>query len=146
MDEITQQILINLVTGYVTKVSLINFFKKPFQKKPKLENDLKTAKTPADFEKVFQEAIGIIDALSGSGSIEVDSDILEAVRGIRFDHQNGKVEIVGSTLSAPLLQTGGIGEGQTEIVNSTLKSKGTKISMCGNGKIMIKGDAQIKQS
>ncbi len=126
--------------------TVINLFKRAFQNNPKLENDLKAAKTPADFERIFQEAIGVIDALAGSGSIEIDNNSLEALRGIRFNHQNGKVAIVSSTLSAPLLQTGGTGSGQTEIIDSILKSQGTKITVPKCGKIKISGDSQIFQS
>ena len=149
MNEVTQQILISLFTGYVTNISLSTvktLFKRAFQHKPKLENDLKAAKTPADFERIFKEAIGVIDALAGSGSIEIENYPLEALRGIRFDHQNGKVAIVRSALTAPLLQTGGKGSGQTEIIDSTLKSQGTQITAAGSSKIKISGDAQIFQS
>ncbi|NGX32151.1 MAG: hypothetical protein K1060chlam4_00192 [Candidatus Anoxychlamydiales bacterium] len=146
MEEITKQILISIFANYVTKIPLINLFKKAFQKKPKLENDLKAAKTSVDFERVFQETIGVIDAVAGSGVIEVDRSSLDALRNIRFDHQNGKVVIASSTLSAPLLQTGGSGQGQTDIVDSTLTSQGTKITIPCKAKITIKGDAQLKQN
>ncbi len=149
MEENTRQLLISLLAGYITKInlkSILNIFQKAFQKKPELETELKTAKTPSDFERVFREAVGVIDALAGSGSIEIDNSSLEALRGIRFNHQNGNVTIAGSKLSAPLLQTGGTGSGQTEITNSMLKSQGTQISAIGSAKINIKGDAKISQS
>lgn len=71
---------------------------------------------------------------------------MDALRGIRFDHENGIVIIQGSTLKAPKLQTGGTGRGETNISGSNLKSQGTEIKIGKNAKIVIKGNAQIKQS
>jgi len=149
MDPTTIQILMSLATNYFsqfTAPTIQNFFKKVFQTRPALEIDLKNAKTNEDFEKVFHEAVGIIDAQAGTGSIEVDQGFLEALRGIRFDHQDGFVTIAESRIHAPLLQTGGTGIGQTEINGSVLRSQGTQMSIGKNAKIKISGNAQIRQS
>jgi hypothetical protein len=149
MDPTTAQILVSLATNYFTQFTaptIQNFFQRVFQIKPALENDLKNAKTNADFEKVFNEAVGVIDAHAGTGSIDVDQSFLNALRGIRFDHQNGYVNISGSRIHAPLLQTGGTGNGQTEISGSVLKSRGTQIDVGKNAQIKITGNAQIRQS
>ncbi|HBB37856.1 MAG: hypothetical protein UV82_C0005G0005 [Candidatus Magasanikbacteria bacterium GW2011_GWD2_43_18] len=149
MDPTTAQILVSLATNYFTHFTaptIQKLFQRVFQLKPDLENVLKNAKTNEDFEKVFREAVGVIDAQAGSGSIEVDNNFLEALRGIRFDHQNGYVNISGSRIHAPLLQTGGTGIGQTEISSSVLKSRGTQINVEKNALIKITGNAQIRQS
>jgi hypothetical protein len=149
MDSIAEQILMPLLTGYFVNLTspilqdLIEYFKRAFQSKPELENDLKRAKTPEDFEKVFTEAFGVINALAGNGSITVSKSSLEALRGIRFDHQNGKVVITGSTVYAPLIQVGGTGLGQSEISTSVLKSQGAQVECNGDANILMMGDAQI---
>ncbi len=96
---------------------------------------------------MFQEAIGIIDAKAGTGKIDIDDTLLNAMRGIRFDHQNGTVQIAGSTITAPLLSTGGKGSGKTSIKGgTTLKSAGTQIDIGRGASIEISGDAEIRQN
>src|SRR3989344_6474614 len=131
MDLLTSQILISLAANYFTSFTapvVEKFFKKVFQMKPELEKELQNANTSEEFEKVFKEAVGIIDAQAGQGSIEVDNSFLEAIRGIRFDHQDGSVSIDKSRIKAPILETGGTGRCQTQITESVLKSKGTQVS------------------
>lgn len=152
MDTITLQIIMSIFIGYFVDLTspklkeLIDLFKAAFQYIPEIKNDLKTAKTPEDFEKVFKETFGVINALAGSGSIEVSKYSLEALRNIRFDHQNGKVVIADSKVHAPLVQVGGTGIGQSEISNSVLKSQGAKVECNENANIKMSGDAQITMS
>lgn len=149
MDPITIAVITSLATGYFVNFStpvVKKFFEKVIALRPSLEQDLKSAKTSQDFDRIFQEAVGVIDATAGSGSIDIDQSFLEAVRGMRFDHQNGIVTIQGSKLKAPILQTGGTGKGETTISGTTMESQGTKIDVGGNAQIKIKGNAQIQQS
>jgi len=149
MDPTTTAIITSLATNYFTHFSapaIESFFKKVFNIKPSLENDLKKASKPEDFERIFNEAVGVIDAQANTGTIEVDKTFLEALRGIRFDHQHGQVNINGSIIQAPILQTGGTGSGRTEIFESNLKSNGTEIKMGKGCGIIMNGNAQIRQN
>jgi hypothetical protein len=150
MDPLTISILTSLATGYFvnfTSASVVNFFKKAILLEPSLEEQIQKARTPEDFEKVFEDAVGVIDAAAGSGIIDVHDAFLEALRGIRFDHQNGTVTIQGSRLQAPIMQTGGTGTGKTTIGgNTSLKSHGTEISIGNGASIIISGNANIRQS
>lgn len=107
------------------------------------------AKNGVEIEKVFQEALGVIDASAEDGSIEIDGAALTALKGIRFDHAQGQVSIFGSAISAPVLVTGGQtgATGSTEIgSNTSLKSQGTEIKVGTGCKITMSGEANIKQS
>jgi len=152
MEPITSQIIASIAASYLAHFSapvVERFFRRVSQLKPDLENRLRSARTTKDIEGIFREAIGVIDANAGTGTIEVDKALVEAIRGIRFDHAAGLVTIAGSTISAPVLVTGG-GDGatgQTDIGGNTeLKSKGTSIRVGKNASIRIKGNAQIKQT
>ena len=152
MEPITAQIIASLATSYFvhfTAPSVERFFSTVFRLKPDLENRLRSAQTTKDIEQIFREAIGIIDANAGAGTIEVNRALVEAIRGIRFDHASGLVTIFGSTISAPVLVTGGGpgATGQTDIEGGTeLKSKGTSIKIGKNASIKMTGNAQIKQN
>ena len=152
MDPITAQIIASLGSSYFvhfTAPIVERFFSTIFRLKPDLENRLRSAVTTEDIDQIFREAIGIIDANAGVGTIEVDRALVEAIRGIRFDHASGIVTISGSTISAPVLVTGGGSgaTGQTDIGGGTeMKSKGTSIKIGENASIKISGNAQIKQT
>lgn len=152
MDPIT----ISLITGFASGI-FANFstdavkllFTKAFELKPGIETELLNAKNTSDIEKVFRDAVGVIDANAGSGSINVDNSLLEALRGIKFDHAQGLVTIGNSTVEAPILVTGG-GQGATGKTtiseNTELKSKGTSIQVGKGCGIHISGNANIKQT
>lgn len=149
MDPTTQSVLIGLMTNYVTSFTapqITTFFRKVFELRPALEQRLKYAKKPTDFQEIFREATGIIEAAAGSGSIEIDQSILEALRGIRFDHQNGTIVIQGSVLKSGVLETGGSGNGTTAISGSRLKSQGTEMLVGSGATIKITGNAKIIQT
>lgn len=152
MDPVTISILTGLATNYFagfTMPVIQRFFDEAFRRKPSLEDDLRRAASTADFERVFREAVGVIDAAAGSGSIAVDSAFLSAVRGIRFDHQHGTVTIQGTTMTAPLIQTGGTdrSRGVTKLgANTALNSGGTSIQIGEGCSITISGNASIRQS
>jgi hypothetical protein len=151
MDPIITQIITSLATSYFAQFTapiVEKFFRTAFKLKPDLENRLRSVQTTKDIEHIFREAVGVIDAHAGVGSIEVDSTLLEAIRGIRFNHANGLVTISGSTISAPVLVTGGgVGaKGQTNISGTELTSKGTSIKVGKNASIKITGNAKIIQS
>jgi hypothetical protein len=151
MDPITANIIANLATNYFTAFTapvVGRFFTEVFRKNPALEEELQRAKTHQDFERVFREAVGVIDAAAATGEINIDSTFLSALRGIRFDHQNGTVTILGSKISAPILQMGGSfgASGVTHISGSTLKSQGAEIRVGQGASIRISGGASIRQS
>ena len=102
-----------------------------------------------DIEQIFREAVGVIDAAAGSGEIQIDQATLTALKGIRFDHKDGQVNISGTTVHAPILVTGGGSGsvGQTVVgSNTSLKSQGTEISVGKGAGITMTGGANIKQT
>ena len=151
MDPQTLGIVTSIAGSYFVRFSSKAFeslFEKVFQRKPELATNLQAAQSTQDIEAVFQEAVGVIDAQAGEGTIEVDGALLDAIRGIRFDHQAGLVVIADSTISAPVLVTGGGADatGQTDVTGDfELKSAGTSIKG-KNAAIIITGNANIKQT
>lgn len=150
MDPITLGIITSLATGYFVNFStpvIKDFFEKAVAIDPEIENSLQKASTPDHFEKVFKDAINVIDIAVNNGSVEIDGGFLEALRGIRFDHNSGTVNIAGTTLKSEIIVTGGSKDstGKTTISNTQMSTKGTSISVNGNAKIVISGNASIKQ-
>lgn len=152
MDPVTISILTNIATGMLANFStdtVKGLFEKVFEIKPELEEKLKEAKNSKDVELVFKEAIGVIDANADKGNITVDGGLLEALRGIRFDHAHGTVNISNTEVKSEVLVTGGSASstGTTTIKDNTiLKTKGTSISV-GNGcSITMTGGATITQT
>jgi hypothetical protein len=121
-------------------------------KRPDIEPGLDAAKAAGDgdqFERVFREAVGVIDAAAGSGVINIDKVTLTALRGIRFDHQHGLVGITGRVVSGGVLATGGSqgSTGRTVVGgNTSLRSRGTAIEVGHGCSIVMTGGASIKQS
>lgn len=152
MDPILTGILTSLATNYFTQFTgpaVEKFFKTALNLKPELETKLAAVKTPQDIENFFKECVGVIDLNAGTGGIEIDGGVLEAVRGIRFDHAHGLVTIAGSTVSSQILVTGGgmNATGQTHIGGNTqLRSQGTSIQVGQGCSIKISGNARIIQS
>ena len=152
MDPTITQIIASIATGYFVHFSaqkVEEFFNTVFRFKPDLESRLRSAQTTKDIEDIFREAVGVIDANAGEGTIEVDGALLEAIRGIRFDHAFGRVTVSGATISAPVLVTGGGtgATGETNIKGGTeLKSKGTSIKIVKNASIKMTRNGQIKQT
>lgn len=152
MDPVIISILTNIATGMLANFStdtVKGLFEKVFEIKPELEEKLKEAKSSKDVELVFKEAIGVIDANADKGNITVDGGLLEALRGIRFDHAHGTVNISNTEVKSEVLVTGGSASstGTTTIKDNTiLKTKGTSISV-GNGcSITMTGGATITQT
>lgn len=119
---------------------------------PELNERAKAAQVASntlEVERIFQEAVGVIIAEADSGQISVESSAIAALRGIKFDHQHGTVQIGKSTLKATVLITGGgVGAtGQTTISgNTTLASQGTSIRVGDGASIVMTGGAFIKQT
>ncbi len=117
--------------------------------KPTLAQDMQAVSTTHDIERIFREAVGVIDAHAGTGTIKVDGALLSALRGIRFDHAAGTIRIGDATVEAPVLVTGGQpgATGKTNIdENTRLKSAGTEIDVGKGAKIEITGNAKIEQT
>ena len=125
------------------------FFQVALQLKPSLIKEIESATTSKDIEKIFSESVDIIDASSGTGTIDIDGALLEAIRGAKFDHADGTVDIANTTVKASVLVTGGSdgATGQTKVGgNTSLKSQGTEIRIGKDASIKISGNASIKQS
>ena len=152
MEPTTAQILAAIAAGYFTHYStqaIGKLFRAAFRVKPGLEKCLRSAQTTEDIEAIFRQVVGIIDANAGAGSIEIDDSALEAMRSIHFDHASGRVTVHGSTISAPVLWTGGGAgaTGESDFGDGTeLRSKGTAIKIGKGALIRIKGNARIKQN
>jgi hypothetical protein len=100
-------------------------------------------------ESVFQQAVGVIIAEADAGSIQVQKAILTALKGIKFDHQHGRIDIGDSTIAADVLITRGSAGATGETIiggNTELKSKGTAIKIGDGASIKITGGARIKQT
>ncbi len=152
MEQIISNIIAGIASGMLANFStdaVKKFFLTVFSEKPELEEKLKSTETISDIEQIFREAVGVIDACAKEGDINVDGGLLEALRGIKFDHAHGTVNIAGATLKAQVLVTGGGAgaTGQTVIgENTEMKSQGTSIQLGEGCSIVMTGDASIKQS
>lgn len=152
MDPVTISILTSIATGMLANFStdtVKNLFQKIFEIQPELEERLKKAKNHIEVESIFKEAIGVIDTNANKGSITVDGALLEALRGIRFDHAHGTVNISNAEIKSEVLVTGGSSSstGQTSIKDNTiLKTKGTSISVGKGCSITMTGGASIIQT
>lgn len=152
MDPIVSDILTSLAVNYFSSFSetkVKDFFNKAIKEKPEIEDQLKQAKSSYDFEEIFKEATGVIALNANDDEIKVFGGLLEALRGIKFDHGDGKVEIQGSVLNAPVLVTGGTvkSSGSTFIgENTELKSSGTSITLGKGSSISLDGNSSISQN
>lgn len=122
------------------------------KKRPDLEAAAKKAaeaKNNQEISKIFEEAIGVIVADAASGAIQLDGATVTALRGVKFDHQNGTVTIENTKVSAAVLVTGGSAgaTGKTTVGGNTkLSSQGTSIDVGPGASITITGGAIIKQT
>ena len=152
MDPITTSIVTGIASGIFANFStdaVKHFFTSAVSIKPDLVEKLQSAKTPYDIEKIFHEAIDVIDAAAGSGDITIDGGLLEAVRGIRFDHAHGTVNIAGTTIKSEVLVTGGSSSATGKTViggNTQMNSQGTSIKLGEGCSIVMTGGASIKQT
>lgn len=150
MDTNVLNFLINFCSGVaanLTTAGLTSLFQKVFASRPDLERRLASPASPFDFQGALGDIAGVLEAFAGSGSISVDGALLQALRSARFNHQAGTISIDNTIVSAPFLQTGGTGPGQTLIGDNTeLRSAGTSIQVVHGASIVITGNAAIKQS
>lgn len=134
------------------KRSLGAAFRYVADKRPDLDQAAAAAVSAKDASRiadVFEKAVGVIIADAARGEIKVDGGALNALNGIKFDHQHGRVSISNATVSADVLVTGGSSgaSGQTNIGgNTVLKSAGTSIEVGHGASIIMTGGASIKQS
>jgi len=152
MDPTTISMVTGIASGILANFStdaVKQFFTVVFREKPELEEKLKNASSNADVEVIFQEAVGVIDACAKRGAINIEGVLLEALRGIRFDHSNGTVTISGTTMKAQVLVTGGgLGASGTTVIgeNTEMRSNGTSIKLGKGCSIKMTGNASIKQT
>ncbi len=152
MDPVTLSIITGIASGILANFStdaVKHLFVSAIAVNPELEDKIKGAKTSADIELIFQEAVGVIDAYADKGNITIDGGLLEALRGIRFDHAHGTVNISGATLASTILVSGGDSgsTGKTVIGdNTSMKSQGTSINVGNSCSITMTGGASITQT
>ena len=152
MDQIITSIVTEIASGIPANFStdeVKHFFGTLFSMQPELEDKLKVATTSVDLESIFHEAVGIIDAHADHGSINIDGELLEALRGIHFDYAHGAVNIVGATLKFQVLVTGGSAGSTSQTIigeNTQLNSQGTSIQVDEGCSIVLTGGASIKQT
>ncbi|SMO58325.1 hypothetical protein SAMN06265173_106128 [Thalassovita litoralis] len=119
------------------------------KEKPELEAKAEQAVASGNVGELPDLAAGALEVAAASGTVEIRSAAIEAVRSAVFDHQHGHITIGGSRVYAPTLQTGGShgATGQTSITeNTSLKSAGTEIKIGKGASIRITGNANIRQN
>lgn len=135
------------VGAHLTVDAAKTAYAKVVGRRPDLERKLQAPASPEEYQQALNDLGGELEALAGSGEISINMAVIEAVRMARFDHQDGKVHIGNSVVSAPVLITGGSGRGQTVISGgSELRSAGTGISVGQGASIVMTGNASIKQT
>ena len=134
------------------KMSLGAAFRYVANKRPDLDQAAAAAfasKDASSIADVFEKAVGVIIADAANGQLNVDGGVLNALNGIKFDHQHGRVSISNARVSAGVLVTGGSAgaSGQTNIGgNTVLNSSGTSIQVGHGASIVMTGGASIKQT
>ena len=150
MDANVLNFLIGLASGIganITTAAASAAFQKVLGTRPDIERRLAHPSSPAEFQSALAEVGGVLEALAGTGSIAIDGALITALRSARFDHQHGRIHIGNAVVSAPFLETGGTGTGQTVIGGNTeLRSSGTSIKIGQGAGIVITGNANIKQN
>ena len=101
----------------ISKTTLTSLFQDVAKQRPDLERAGKNAMVSGNVreaERVFEEAVGVIVAHAATGSINIDEATLTALKGIRFDHEQGRIDIGNSTVAADVLVTGGSPKGHQD--------------------------------
>lgn len=136
MDANVLNFLISFAAGVGANISssaITVAAQKIFVKRPDIEHRLSQSTSQEDFQSALGELAGALELFAGTGEIAIDGAFINALRSAHFDHQSGKVTIGNTKISAPTLQTGGAGSGQTIIGSNTeLRSAGTNIQI-GHG-------------
>jgi len=134
------------------KEALARAFAYVAKKRPDLAGAAAKADASGDaeaIERIFREAVGVIRAAAGTGELAINSSVVTALNGIRFDHQRGRVSIGNAVISSKVLVTGGSRGATGETVihgNTALRSQGTAIQVGRGGAIVMTGNASIKQT
>lgn len=154
MEPITSTIISAIAVNYFTHLTaptVEKFFRKALELAPTLEEKIQNASTTETVESVLDEASKVIEAAAGTGTIDISGYkiIIEAIKGIRFDHEKGIVNLNGAILSAPKIVTGSTASnatGQTLITDTEMNTGGTRISVGKGAFIKISGNASIRQN
>ena len=120
-------------------------FRTAFKLRPGLGKRASEARTTADIEAIFREAVGVLDAHAATGSIDIDNVLLTAIRAIRFNHEDGTVAIECTTMKAPVIRIGGEpgATGTTKVTDTTLEAGGSKAVIEKGAAMGIDGGANI---
>lgn len=151
MDQYILELINSIAVNYFCQFSapiVQKLFTKALSHKPELIEKLKNIKSTKDIEEFFKEVSDVIELNAGSGFIEINGALLEALKGVKFDHVNGTVEIANTIVSSSVIFTGGEqrSTGTTIIGEGTeLKTKGTSIKVGKGCSITIRGNANITQ-
>jgi len=96
---------------------------------------------------VFKEAVGVIEAAAGSGAISIDRGTLVALRGVKFDHQHGRIAINRSVVAGAVLVTGGGpgATGKTAVSGTIMRAAGSTLTIAEGAVMTISGDAKLTQ-
>lgn len=150
MDANVLNFLINFGAGVganLSSATITTAAQKIFGARPDIERRLSQSSSPADFQAALGELAGVLEAFARTGAISINDAFISALRSAHFDHQSGTVTIGNTRVSAPVLQTGGSGSGQTVIGGNTeLRSAGTSIQIGHGASIVITGNAGIRQT
>ncbi|MEO8926177.1 MAG: hypothetical protein ABI306_03345 [Caulobacteraceae bacterium] len=133
----------------LTKAATAKAFEAIKTSRPDLIEKAERAAAAGDDNELRNALAGALDVAAASGHVQIDNALITAARQATFDHQHGTVSIGGTTVTAPILVTGGgsSASGETKIGGGTkLKSQGTSIDIGHGASIQITGNASIKQT
>lgn len=150
MDPNAVSFLTSLAAGVganLASAATIAAFRKILRSRPDIESRLLRPASPEDFQAALRDLGGELEFFAGTGAITIDKALITALRSAHFDHQQGMVAIGNARVSAPVVEMGGSGTGQTVISSNTeLCSAGTSIKVGDGASIIVTGNAKIKQT
>lgn len=150
MDANLLNFLISVSSGFAANMSSEGIkaaYQRVFSARPDLEQRIVSPASGSDVEAALGKVAGVLEAMAGIGSIDIEDGVLKALRSATFDHQNGVVRIGNSRIEAPVVTTGGTGTGETTISGNTeMRSKGTNVQVGDGATIRITENASIKQT
>lgn len=150
VDEYTLHFFISFIahiSADITKEAATAIFKRIQAVRPDLLETLAKPTPPTDILAALGELAGVLEVFARNGEISIDGALITALRAAHFDHQNGQIRVGNTTVSAPVVQTGGSGSGLTILGSNTeLHSKGTTIKIGQGASIIVAGNASIKQT
>ncbi len=97
-------------------------------------------------KKAIIDAIGQIKVLAGTGSIEIEGVLLEALNKITVNSQQGIITTGdGTVIKASQIRLSSETGGELTLTDTVSETNGTRIDIGKEAQIKIKGDAKIDQ-